>query len=175
MSEHTIPDLDRDEFIREWITALRSGDYRQGTGALIRRGHDHDRLHCCLGVACDILAKREIEGYYWKNYDAGGIFMTPDDERSGSLPGELFEALGVMDNGAFRFATTDPEELVRAEVVEGEDPEIAVLLAYEAPSSLIELNDQRGWSFDKIADAIEYMTTPGAKIVFVKPYIGYNG
>lgn len=32
-----------------WVTALRSGKYQQGQGALLRNGK-----YCCLGVACEV-------------------------------------------------------------------------------------------------------------------------
>lgn len=42
------------KFIKEeWIPALRSGKYAQGTGKL----RDTENLYCCLGVACDLLTK----------------------------------------------------------------------------------------------------------------------
>lgn len=41
------------EFIREWVAALRSGEYEQGEGSL-RTGNKY----CCLGVACDLFAKK---------------------------------------------------------------------------------------------------------------------
>ena len=40
------------EIKAKWITALRSGDYKQGTGQL----KDGDK-YCCLGVLCDLHAK----------------------------------------------------------------------------------------------------------------------
>lgn len=36
----------------DWITALRSGEYEQGTDLLNYQGK-----YCCLGVACDVLSK----------------------------------------------------------------------------------------------------------------------
>ena len=37
------------EIKAEWVKALRSGEYKQGGGALHRGDH-----FCCLGVLCDI-------------------------------------------------------------------------------------------------------------------------
>ena len=34
---------------KEWVAALRSGEYRQGTGGLVR-----NLKHCCLGVLCEV-------------------------------------------------------------------------------------------------------------------------
>lgn len=37
----------------KWLAALRSGEYKQGTGTLRRS----DDTYCCLGVLCDIHSK----------------------------------------------------------------------------------------------------------------------
>lgn len=39
--------------IREWVEALHSGKYEQGSGKLIKIQGD-SYLYCCLGVACEI-------------------------------------------------------------------------------------------------------------------------
>lgn len=45
------------EFAEKWLTALRSGEYKQGRGALCKTDrNDHSKnYYCCLGVACAIL------------------------------------------------------------------------------------------------------------------------
>lgn len=40
---------------KKWVAALRSGEYRQGKGALVTE----DGKYCCLGVACHLY---EMEG-----------------------------------------------------------------------------------------------------------------
>jgi len=40
----------------EWVAALRSGEYQQGSGYL----RDLDGKYCCLGVLCDIAVKRGV-------------------------------------------------------------------------------------------------------------------
>lgn len=40
-------------FVKIWIAALRSGEYRQCSGGLRRPIIGHD-FYCCLGVACEI-------------------------------------------------------------------------------------------------------------------------
>lgn len=37
-----------------WLEALRSGDFKQAKGSLIREDTYGDRRHCCLGVKADI-------------------------------------------------------------------------------------------------------------------------
>lgn len=47
------------EIKAKWVAALRSGDYKQGCGAL--KGLDKDTGqfdHCCLGVLCEVAGFR---------------------------------------------------------------------------------------------------------------------
>jgi hypothetical protein len=42
-------------FKRDWVKALRSGEYKQGTGVLCQPNNpEYDRF-CCLGVAANLL------------------------------------------------------------------------------------------------------------------------
>lgn len=49
------------EIKRLWITALLSGEYQQGRGALKRR----DGKFCCLGVLCELYAKHNLNAGQW--------------------------------------------------------------------------------------------------------------
>jgi len=51
---------------REWIEALRSGEYEQATGTLRKRASDGVK-HCCLGVLCDLVKDRV--GGQWHDVD----------------------------------------------------------------------------------------------------------
>lgn len=44
------------EWADKWVKALRSGEYKQGTGKL-QQGENY----CCLGVLCKILPKELVE------------------------------------------------------------------------------------------------------------------
>ncbi len=47
---------------REWITALRSGEYKQVSGALCKLNGDGSvKGHCCLGVACEVAIKNGLD------------------------------------------------------------------------------------------------------------------
>lgn len=65
------------EFKDKWTTALRSGDYTQGSGYL-----RVDNGFCCLGVACDIQSGRES----WKPL-AGEMHIYETECESTSYPG----------------------------------------------------------------------------------------
>lgn len=71
---------------REWAEALRSGDYVQGNNFL---HYVPDNTWCCLGVLCDVLAKRGqsvIAGWTWSSELGQWINAQEDDSRTGVLP-----------------------------------------------------------------------------------------
>jgi hypothetical protein len=47
------------EIKAQWVTALRSGDYKQGTSVLHRVTNGED-TYCCLGVLCDLAEKAGV-------------------------------------------------------------------------------------------------------------------
>lgn len=49
----------------KWTTALRSGEYRQGTGKL----RDGDAF-CCLGVLCDVFGQGQWSRDPWQQCDS---------------------------------------------------------------------------------------------------------
>lgn len=87
------------EIKAKWITALRSGKYKQTTNTL--KAKDGSGF-CCLGVLCD-LAAADGNGS-WKNAEASGIIFQ-DSIEDGSLfyltPGIVRWAAGQEVNGKF--------------------------------------------------------------------------
>ena len=83
------------EIKEEWVAALRSGQYYQGQGQL---HSSRFGTHCCLGVLCDIAAKKEnstIEHYRWAHTEMPNpalkelVSATPltDEEKAHSSSG----------------------------------------------------------------------------------------
>jgi len=121
----------RTDFAKDWVAALRSGEYHQGYGQLRRvsREPDGDVVeYCCLGVACEIgirygvVERRGNE--YWSIGDAA---LGYEDWNPATLPTGFWIWLGLR--------TSDPHP-----------PHSA---------SLSSLNDDRGADFTEIADLIE--------------------
>lgn len=48
------------EHFEAWMTALRSGEYEQGKGALQTVGKDGKATFCCWGVFCDLAVKAGV-------------------------------------------------------------------------------------------------------------------
>lgn len=78
------------QFYREWLKALRSGKYKQGKKRLITVKPDGTCLHCCLGVACEVLGLERGE-----KYSEGG-YMYDGNHVSASLPAAIAGAVGLF-------------------------------------------------------------------------------
>ena len=76
----------------KWLKALRSGEYKQGSGALRETTTDTEvkggDQYCCLGVLCDIVEPKKWNrtGHRWKNGES---------ENGGFPRGELMKKLGL--------------------------------------------------------------------------------
>jgi hypothetical protein len=118
------------EAVAEWVAALRSGEYTQGTGAL-KQDNEQGTRHCCLGVACEVFAERL--GLTERVSQAGTHLF---DNFEGNLPPDVQAHLGL--HGASPYVNTSPGKEV----------------------SLVRMNDDCGKTFAEIADAIErtYLT-----------------
>lgn len=57
---------------KKWLKALRSGDYKQGTGQL----RDSTDCFCCLGVLCDVQGRR-----WWKQKGTGEWTIGSGDQQ----------------------------------------------------------------------------------------------
>lgn len=124
------------EIKKQWVEALRSGEYKRVVGYL-RIGDDSRPKFCCLGVLCDLAEKAGIGRWepfqtdYYK--EDGGRFMFRTNYADDFSPGIL--PLGVRDWAglASRGAKVDVQNF---------------------ETSLALLNDN-GFTFEQIADVIE--------------------
>lgn len=61
---------------REWIDALRSGEFKQGRGGLASKTSEGGIFYCCLGVRCELDARRGLmvtsDGLNFMNFDEVG-------------------------------------------------------------------------------------------------------
>jgi hypothetical protein len=113
----------------KWITALRNGDYTQGTKAL-----KTDDSFCCLGVLCDIYKKETNLGTWDTNTRSmSDTFLCKD--KDGNVEEEAHGILPMQVRLWARLNDCNPKI--------GNNDRL-----------LAELNDE-GNSFDQIADLIE--------------------
>lgn len=129
---------------RTWVAALRSGEFEQTQGTL---KSDESGSHCCLGVAGELCATAGVISTWRRslNDDPEGYqswyFGSKDGTSSSTeLTFEMTKWLG-LHNGTG--ALKEPVQYFDVD----DDP--------KAAWSLIELNDQAGYTFDQIADVIE--------------------
>ena len=81
------------EIKKEWVEALRSGDYTQGRGRLRSANYedsDGSYSYCCLGVLADILPQTK-DTDYWK--DKGSLLYDEKYFRS-QLPRDIADEIG---------------------------------------------------------------------------------
>lgn len=111
---------------KAWLEALRSGEFRQGTGYLCQNDPNDEKedsplYFCCLGVACEKVLGLTRESMskdgVWR-YETGGEYPYIDTE----FCFEQRNALGLSDDNV---------------------------------SALIEMNDAQCASFEEIANFIE--------------------
>ena len=118
-------ELTADELAERWAEALRSGDYKQGTGTL-RQKHPNGDQWCCLGVLVEELRTLGAYDAQWK--ELGSSYYSIHDADS-SLPEEVQALLGVDPEGTYERAwfvhLNDTERLTFdeiADVIEDMDP-----------------------------------------------------
>lgn len=121
---------EKKEFKKAWIKALRSNEYKQGRGCLVRKNR-----YCCLGVALDL---GFIPGQWERRGNSGWFFVS-----EGSTLEEVMEESG---NQIGTMPTLDQTIKLGLDVAAPQSPSMAYRLA--------AMNDD-GISFEKIADYIE--------------------
>jgi len=118
---------------QRWLTALRSGEYQQGQGALRRRKQEGPDELCCLGVLCEIaVADQVIPEPVYTTGDACYEYANGDHHmpEPSVLPYPVRDWAGLPD--------TNPNVMEQDGTV----------------ASLAELNDH-DYTFAQIADLIE--------------------
>lgn len=136
----------KQNIMKQWIKALRSGKYKQGTGTLKQYDSKGNAQHCCLGVLCELynetMKKNKKKTLPEKIYDNDSDFSHGYSRFGGKkedLPKEVKDWAG-MKNSMGEFYTG-----------------ITYFGDYEVEKireSLADLNDT-GRKFKTIADIIE--------------------
>jgi len=120
-----------DEIKQQWLSALRSGDYKQAQKAL----HPVGGGHCCLGVLCDLWLNERGETWQVEGYDY--------------LSDETYQLDEAHCEGAPDLL---PLKVQKWAGLANDNP--AVLVGKDEWKDLAYLNDH-GWTFEQIADVIE--------------------
>jgi len=135
------------EIKAQWLTELRSGERQQANGTLRAGGEVTGFSYCCLGVLCDI-----IDPTLWTlDGQHDGSSGTPsmgvrDAAKLRDYHGEIWITDALRGRFAFHQDLTGDHWFTNPDGVQ----------AVQEGVFLTELNDSGEWSFERIADLIEY-------------------
>lgn len=134
----------KQNIMKKWVKALRSGKYKQGTGTLKQYNSKGQTQHCCLGVLCELYnsemkkSKKKTlpEIVYDNDMDFSHGYSRLDGKKE-DLPKQVKDWAGIKNSlGKFKIKQTD---------YAGE---------YIQEECLADLNDM-GRKFKTIANIIE--------------------
>lgn len=124
----------------KWLSALRSGNFRQGVHKLrsIPPESDPDQREafCCLGVLCELAARERVG--HWEQATTTCYKMVGSDgySQTSYLP----RAVHLWATGTTNDLGPDPQTVPRPVLPQGD---------------LTGFNDSADWTFPQIADWIE--------------------
>jgi len=134
------------ELIKEWIEALRSGEYTQGKKALRNIKNEF----CCLGVLCDITKEKLNLEWELEVYELADelieeeVYHIGKEKCEGVLPFKVSDYLGAeLDH---RVVIKTDNSKIPEEVNSG--------LKWDY-TYLTDLNDDYDLTFNEIADILE--------------------
>lgn len=127
------------ENMRLFVAALRSGEFPQGTMRLARcttfgPEAESDWKYCCLGVACEIALRHGVVMAV-DVQSSGSYAVKAYDHNSVTLPLAVQQWLGIGEDVPM---VRHPEQPVGSNLI-----------------SVIRANDDLGWDFEAIADALD--------------------
>jgi len=120
--------------MKQWIKALRSGKYKQGSGRLVRLVQRGGEEYCCMGVACEIFMTTK-KGKSVLKKDSGRYIYGADRESYG-MPVCVSKWLG-LDRG-------EHSDDVKTKHTD----------------SIVNWNDNLNMTFNQIADELELTFLP---------------
>lgn len=145
----------KQEIRDEWTRRLRSGDYEQGHGVLVRKNRKGNKEYCCLGVLCVMAVEAGIVTSRFE--DDHYFYGDQNEESSTHLPEVVQKWAGISEEIRDRFVYVHVPE---GTVCPNNKPEEVDSCGYGdcvvcRELSLIDFNDSQHAPFSKIADVIE--------------------
>ena len=129
------------EILKQWLEALRSGEYKQTKGALMKSTayppsfeKEPERCYCCLGVLTELYRKEKTD-FDWE-------LESCSKEKSGKVRGTFIGEKDFLH-----------EDIMNWCGLEEADPGVN-FDADDGPDSVADLNDS-GRTFADIADMLE--------------------
>lgn len=123
--------------VAKWCADLRSGRFTQCFGSLSKIYDDGKTCHCVMGVACESMGVEKHKYYDGTCYTYGksGFTATP--------PSEVYDKLGIPLLAKFSLKKGMPH--------------YERLIGKDHTRSVVGLNDGWEFSFEEIADIIQYV------------------
>lgn len=137
------------EIRTQWATALRSGEYLQGTGYL----HEQD-TYCCLGVLCALAAKAGIV-HTETDCDERVAYISNEDPMGKGQSSNTILPKAVADWAGLPDTSPEVELRPDSEYCEDQDDCDEYECHCVITEELTTLNDDRGYDFTALADLIE--------------------
>ena len=127
----------KQNIMKKWVKALRSGKYKQGQGVLKQTTSKNVTYHCCLGVLCELYNEdmKNKKKKTLKETRYNGIHRL--DKESEHLPSKVQKWAGLSGRVG-QFKDYDHNKILNPNVY----------------SSLADMNDM-GCKFKTIANTIE--------------------
>lgn len=105
------------ELKEKWVSALRSGKYKQGTCSFRNKEKDGSENYCCLGVLADV-----IDPTAWKlslEYDTWNWFFANDRHDNAAFSSEPLDKAGMTDTEQWvLIRMNDREDTTFAEIAD---------------------------------------------------------
>lgn len=104
-----------------WLEALRSGDYKQGTGRLCRVDDEGNEEHCCLGVLAEVIGMDKDDSNALRMYAVPGDLQSYSSVMldSSVLPGVVQTDLSRWNDNGHNFAFIADEIECREDEIVG--------------------------------------------------------
>lgn len=114
----------KQNIMKKWVKALRSGKFKQGTGTLKQYNRKGKAEHCCLGVLCELyngeMRKNKKKTLPEKVYDNDSDFSYGYSRFGNSkcdLPKEVMNWSGMKDKiGRFTTDNSIPSQYTLADL-----------------------------------------------------------
>ena len=132
----------------KWLSALESGEYNQGVGALRT-----EKGYCCLGVACDVVGLGKWTTELSESGDSASLYHFKGDDGiydDEELPESVTDALRMHSRSGFFNFKEIPNDPLGAEILRHSETGSTF---GGKQSSLMRLNDVE-MSFKEIAGLI---------------------
>lgn len=129
---------------RLWLEALRSGRFKQGQ-TMLAADHGDGMQFCCLGVLCEVAIEAGLDLTRTERKTPLGFetrSLAYNGDHSVMPPIEVWNWAYGTDVGVGQVVISEP--------VEGDSADEHLVV-----KELATLNDDEGWTFEMIADAIE--------------------